>query len=102
VTAGLYFSGDAHARFLPDAEDIVYAHGASRRPKQVQWALMLDRLCCFVEEFTAHCLQTETVPGITITELPLGEAPERFRLTLGTGGLPRWKIAYHASLFEDT
>ena len=67
---------------------------------------MLDRLCCFVEEFTAHCLQKRMVPQITITELPprnvLEEAPERFRLTLGAGGLPRWKIVYHFSRFEET
>jgi len=67
---------------------------------------MLDRLCCFVEEITAHCLQARMVPGITITELPLAErpeeAPERFRLTLGTGGLPRWRLAYHLSRFDET
>jgi len=47
---------------------------------------MLDRLCCFVEEFTAHGLQRRMVPEITVTELPLNdrpaEAPERFRLRL--------------------
>ncbi|MCC6265904.1 MAG: hypothetical protein IT169_20210 [Bryobacterales bacterium] len=67
---------------------------------------MLDRLCCFVEEFTAHCLQRLMSPEITITEIPpakrLTEAPERFSLTLATGGLPRWKISYHASSFEGT
>jgi hypothetical protein len=66
----------------------------------------LDRLCCFVEEFTAHCLQRRMVPEITITELPIAkrveELPERFRLTLGAGGLARWNIAYHASRFEET
>jgi hypothetical protein len=67
---------------------------------------MLDRLCCFVEEFTAHCLQRGMVPEITITELPIAkrgeELPERFRLTLGAGGLARWNIAHHASRFEET
>jgi hypothetical protein len=67
---------------------------------------MLDRLCCFVEEFTAHCLQRRMVPEITITELPIAkraeELPERFRLTLGAGGLARWNIAYHVSRFEET
>lgn len=67
---------------------------------------MLDRLCCFVEEFTAHCLQMRMPPQITITEIPLAnrlkEAPERFGLTLGVGGLPRWTIAYHVSSFEET
>jgi len=67
---------------------------------------MLDRLCCFVEEFTAHCLQRRMVPEITITELPIAkraeELPERFRLTLGAGGLARWNISYHTSRFEET
>jgi hypothetical protein len=67
---------------------------------------MLDRLCCFVEEFTAHCLQRQMPAEITISEIPLAtrlaEAPERFTLTLGAGGLARWNIAYHASLFEET
>jgi hypothetical protein len=67
---------------------------------------MLDRMCCFVEEFAAHCLQRRMLPEITITELPIAkrseELPERFRLTLGSGGLARWNIAYHASRFEDT
>ena len=68
--------------------------------------LMLDRLCCFVEEFTAHCLQWRMPPEITITEIPrakrVAEAPERFTLTLGAGGLHRWNISYHASSFEET
>jgi hypothetical protein len=68
--------------------------------------LMLDRLCCFVEEFTAHGLQRRMPPQITITELPLttrpAEAPERFRVTFTTGGLPAWRLAYHAASFENT
>jgi hypothetical protein len=67
---------------------------------------MLDRLCCLVEEFTAHCLQKRMVAQITITELPRAERPqeipERFRLTLGAGGLPRWNILYHQSRFDET
>ncbi len=27
---------------------------------------------------------------------------ERFRLTIATGGLPLWRIAYHESSFEET
>jgi hypothetical protein len=46
------------------------------------------------------------VPEITITELQVArraeEMPERFRLTLGAGGLARWNIAYHESRFEQT
>lgn len=66
----------------------------------------LDRLICFVEEFTAHCLQKHMPAGITITELPfperLPDLTERFRVTLATGGLPVWRINYHVSSFETT
>lgn len=65
-----------------------------------------DRLSCLVEELTVHGLQQQMPRGITITEVPLAErraeAPERFRVTLSAGGLPEWRIAYHASRFEDT
>lgn len=67
---------------------------------------MLDRLSCFVEDFTTHCLQCRMPQGVTITELQLSdrpaEAPERFRLTLRRGGLPEWAIQYHQSRFENT
>jgi hypothetical protein len=67
---------------------------------------ILDRLCCFVEECTAHCFQKRMPSEITIAEIPpakrLTEVPERFILTLGSGGLARWNIAYHASSFEET
>jgi hypothetical protein len=65
-----------------------------------------DRLCCFVEELTVHGLQRQMPPGITIAEVPRAErraeAPERFRITLSAGGLPAWRIAYHANRFEET
>ena len=65
-----------------------------------------DRLICFVEEFTAHCLQRRMPPGITITELApadrRADAPERFRVTLAIGGLPPWRIGFHASWFDET
>lgn len=65
---------------------------------------MFDRLCCFVEEFTAHALQRQMPMEITITETPPDrrpmEAPERFVITLGVGGRPRWEIAYHSASFE--
>lgn len=65
-----------------------------------------DRLTCFVEEFTAHCLQQRMLAGITIAEIPLAqrppEAPERFKLTLVFGGVTPWRIAFHASTFEET
>jgi hypothetical protein len=64
-----------------------------------------DRLTCFVEEFTCHCLQRRMPAGITITEIALAErpaeAPERFRVTLAEGGLPAWRIAFHASPFDE-
>jgi hypothetical protein len=67
---------------------------------------MLDRLCCFVEEFTAHCLQRLLPAEVTFTEIPLverlTEAPERFTVTLVAGGRRRWNIAYHTSPFEET
>ena len=68
--------------------------------------LMLDRLCCFVEEFTAHAFQRRMPTQITITELPPSmrpaEAPERFRVTFTARGLPEWRLAYHAASFENT
>ena len=66
---------------------------------------MLDRLSCFVEEFTAYCLQLRMPQGVTITEIPmaerLAESPERFRLTLQLGGLSKWKILYRAAPFDN-
>ncbi len=69
-------------------------------------ATILDRLACFVEEVTAHCLQRQLPSGITITELPIAErekeVPERFRITLSNAGLPAWRINFHVSSFEET
>jgi hypothetical protein len=66
---------------------------------------MLDRLSCFVEDFTAHCLQSRMPQGVTIAELTLaerpGECPERFRLTLREGGLPEWTILYRTATFDN-
>lgn len=66
----------------------------------------LDHLACFVEEFTAHCLQRQMPPGIAITEIALAhrvaEVPERFGLTLANGGMPAWSIVYHPSPFAET
>jgi hypothetical protein len=65
---------------------------------------MLDRVCCFVEDVTAHCIQQKLAAPITITEIPLtnrrSEAPERFQPTLAVGGQPRWNISYHSTSFE--
>lgn len=69
-------------------------------------ATIFDRLACFVEELTAHCLQRRLPTGITITEVPLADRdkqmPERFRVTLASGGMPAWRIVFHQSSFENT
>jgi hypothetical protein len=65
---------------------------------------MTDRLMCFVEDVTAHCIQRRMPPGMSITEIPSPqrsvEMPVRFRPTLANGGLPLWQIDYHYSSFE--
>ena len=67
---------------------------------------ILDRLCCFVEEVTVHCLQRQLPQGITIAEIPLDkrskEVPERFNLTVACAGQPAWQIVFHGSSFEET
>lgn len=102
-----------HAWMLPP---IVYSDTAngikadesliSGQPVSEFVKFMLDRLACFVEEFTAHCLQRRMPAEITITEIPLAhrlaETPERFRVTLAHGGMPPWTIVYHRSSFEET
>jgi hypothetical protein len=64
-----------------------------------------DRLCCFVEEFSCHCLRGRMPMGM-VTEVALAdrppEIPERFQITLTEGGLPPWRIAFHASRFDQT
>lgn len=66
---------------------------------------IMDRLCCFVEEVTAHCLQAKMPPGISVTEIPRSqrkpEMPERFQVSLTNGAKPIWCIVYHQSKFED-
>ncbi len=78
---------------------------ASGQPATEFVEYMLDRLCCFVEEVVAHCLQAKMPAGISITELPVGqrvpEMPERFRLALTKGGTAIWRISYSAGKFED-
>lgn len=67
---------------------------------------MLNRLFCFVEEVSAHCLEKCMPQGVTITEIPLSnraaEKPERFQVTLTPGGMPVWSISYHQTTFEKT
>jgi hypothetical protein len=67
---------------------------------------IMDRLICFVEEVTVHCLKARMPKGITVTEIPLfkrePDMPLRFRVTVTYGGMPIWNIAYHQSSFEET
>lgn len=68
---------------------------------------MLDRLTCFIEEVTVHCLQRRMPAGISVEEIPLSqrgknETPERFRVTLADPGKPIWSIAYHQEHFDET
>ncbi len=67
---------------------------------------MMDRLACFIEEVTAHCLQTRMPAGLSIREIPLAqrlaEVPERFQNTLKSGGTPVWRITHHQGGFEET
>jgi hypothetical protein len=67
---------------------------------------MMDRLLCFAEEVSAHCLQKCMPHGVTITEIPLSERetekPERFQVTITPGGMPPWTITYHQTTFENT
>ena len=54
----------------------------------------------------AESLQKHMPCEIAITEIPLAdrelELPLRFRVTLATGGMTVWTIAYHQSSFELT
>jgi hypothetical protein len=67
---------------------------------------IFDRLSCFVEEVTVHCLQTLMPAGTSITEIPISlRDPDnllRFRITLLNGGQPIWTIIYHRTSFEET
>jgi len=68
-------------------------------------SFIFDRLACFVEEVTAHCLQRQLPTDITVTELPREirpvEMPERFRLTIINGGMRPWTIGFHSTSFEE-
>jgi hypothetical protein len=67
---------------------------------------MMDRIACFFEEVSTHCLAAKLPAGLALTEIPLSQresdAPLRFRITLTTGGMPIWNIVYHASPFEES
>lgn len=67
---------------------------------------VLDRLLCFVEEVTVHCLVSRMPASIAVTEIPISQreadVPLRFRLTLREGGMPLWKLVYHVQPFDET
>jgi hypothetical protein len=64
-----------------------------------------DRLSCFIEEFSVHCLQQKLSQEITLTEIPVGkrvpELTERFHITPKIGGLLVWLLKYHSARFEN-
>jgi hypothetical protein len=67
---------------------------------------MTDRLNCFVEDVTVHCIQRHMPADLSLTEIPLpqraAEMPARFQPTVANGGMPIWQIIYHASAFDAT
>lgn len=67
---------------------------------------IMDRLICFVEEVTVHCLAARMLPVFTVAEIPLSQResdmPLRFQVSLTNGGMPIWNIACHQSRFEET
>ena len=68
-------------------------------------SFIFDRMTCFAEELTAYCIQRQMPPTITIAEVPIeertAESPERFRVTLASGGMRPWRITYHQAPFEE-
>jgi len=68
-------------------------------------SLIFERLCCFVEEMTAYCLQNQMPPSLRFEEIALSyrpsDIPERFRLGLTSVSAPRWIVAYHTNAFKD-
>ena len=76
------------------------------QPVTLLAAEFVDRLCCFVEDVTAHGIQRRLPAALTLAEIPRAdraiEAPQRFVVTISDGGLPRWNISYHQALFEET
>jgi hypothetical protein len=67
---------------------------------------MADRLMCFVEDVTVHCIQRRMPPGLSIAEISLpqraAEMPVRLQPTLANGGMPVWQIHCHQSAFDRT
>jgi len=67
---------------------------------------MMDRIACFFEEVTTHCVAARLPPGLALTEIPPSEresdAPLRFRITPANGGMPIWTLVYHTSSFGES
>src|SRR3989338_984278 len=66
---------------------------------------MMNRLSCFIQEVTVHCLKAKMPAGISVMEFPSSqrkiENPQRFQLTLTNGGMPILNITYHQGSFEE-
>lgn len=75
------------------------------KPITVFTAETIDRVACFVEEVTTHCLQKRMPSSLNITEISNPErnieAPERFLLTITPGGAPPWVLSAHQRKFEE-
>lgn len=72
-----------------------------------QWvASVVDRIACFVEDVTVHCIQQRFGIGIALAEIPLAERdaemPVRFKPIAIDGVTLEWEIQYHNSKFEET
>lgn len=65
---------------------------------------IFDRLICFVEDVTTHCLQKKMPAEISFSEIPLGqrqsEMPVRFRVALVNNKNRPWSINYTPIPFE--
>lgn len=65
----------------------------------------LNRLACFVEEMTALALAGRMPPIMALTEIPIesrsARAPERFRVTLASGGELPWELRYTDAPFDE-
>lgn len=63
----------------------------------------LNRLLCFAEDVTAHCLQLKMTKGINFSEIPVSDRneslPERFKPTLQD--LNVWSISYSEEDFSN-
>src|SRR5262249_32680320 len=66
---------------------------------------ILDRLLCFIEETAAYALKTHLPEIISLREIPIAQRrtdfPERFSITLATGGAPLWRLVYHERRFDE-